>query len=60
MFKTNGRQKRPEAREKASNSKKVFICTDSQCGKKKEVRDVEFGEEVLCECGQGMIELNKS
>lgn len=54
MFKENGRTKRSVNKEMAS--KKVFICTDPECRKKKEVMNVEFGEEILCECGKSMVE----
>lgn len=57
MFKENGRLGEKVSKDKASINGKEFIC--STCGKTKSVSNVEFGEEVLCECGQTMIENNE-
>ncbi len=54
MYKANGRVGRSEKLEKANESGKVFVC--SACGERKILTNVEFGEEVSCECGSFMVE----
>jgi hypothetical protein len=55
MFKANGRVgKERLSKERASAKGKEFACT--VCDKRKQVANVEFGEQVLCECGNPMIE----
>jgi len=56
MFKTNGRVGKStiDNSDKASIKGKEFVC--SACGEKKYVVNVEFGELVLCDCGNPMEE----
>lgn len=56
MFTANGRAKGPKSTRsaRASVGGKEFTC--SACGKTKRVTNVEFGEQVLCECGAPMAE----
>jgi hypothetical protein len=55
MFTANGRTSKRTNKERASTKGKVFICT--VCDKSKRIANVEFGEEVLCECGNPMVEI---
>lgn len=54
MFTANGRTGKRASKERASIKGKEFACT--ACGKRKRVTSVEFGEEILCECGNSMSE----
>ncbi len=54
MFATNGRTGKRANKARASVKGKEFSCT--ACGKRKRVANVEFGEEITCECGKHMVE----
>jgi hypothetical protein len=54
MFKENGRLCKSDKKEKAKEDSKLFICPS--CDKKRKIKDVEFGEAVVCECGKVMYE----
>lgn len=55
MFTANGRAGKSSTRKtKVSLSGKEFACT--ACGKRKRLTNVEFGEAVVCECGNTMVE----
>ncbi len=55
MFKENGRAGRAkDKRAVASVSGKEFAC--SACGSRKRLTNVEFGEEIICDCGKPMVE----
>ena len=54
MFKENGRADRPANTERASSNKKEFVCR--ACKKRRVVLSVEFGEQVICKCGNQMEE----
>jgi len=54
MFTTNGRAGKRASKERASVKGKEFSCT--ACGARKRVANVEFGEEIVCECGKPMVE----
>lgn len=56
MFATNGRVRGSKAKTKAraSITGKEFVC--AACGKRKRVTNVEFGEQIKCDCGDSMFE----
>jgi len=54
MFTANGRTGRKTTEEVASIKGKEFICAN--CGKRKRILNVEFGEQILCVCGKPMAE----
>ena len=54
MFKENGRVSKPIDTETSNVVGKEFVC--KSCGKITRVTNVEFGEELLCECGEPMVE----
>ena len=54
MYKENGRTGRGDYKAEASHEGKEFIC--SACNKRKRVLRVEFGETVMCDCGNWMDE----
>lgn len=61
MFKENGRDKTTKKEQAIKNSlgkAKRFKCTS--CENSKFVNNVEFGEEVFCNCGKVMEEYIKS
>lgn len=58
MFATNGRagKRTTDKSARASIRGKEFVC--AACGKRKRVTNVEFGEAIVCSCGQSMQEDN--
>ena len=58
MFKANKKKKKDDSLETANQKKvKTFVC--SSCGKIKETNNIEFGEEIICDCGHIMTEKNE-
>jgi hypothetical protein len=54
MFKENGRLYKPDKKIKANTDSKLFVCPS--CDKKRKIKNAEFGEAVICECGKVMYE----
>lgn len=56
MFTANGRARKSRARKAEASIKrsKEFVC--GACEKSKRVTNVEFGEQIICECGNTMYE----